>query len=115
MSGDNVTPIRPGLSTAVQAGDRTARRELAAAAEQHIEEVWQLRTQVLEHIKAIEGLCDRMLDLPHVWGVCPAEVADHLDGIEAMLTPCGKPEPSDPDYPAWRRLMAFKEARNIET
>lgn len=78
-----------------------------------VEEVWRLRAQVLEHLGAIEQISERMLELPHVWGVCPDSVAGYLDEIEAMLTPADcepgeEPKAGDQDYSAWRLLVAFK-------
>ncbi|MFZ0501251.1 MAG: hypothetical protein WAU49_05135 [Steroidobacteraceae bacterium] len=82
------------------------------------EKVWHLRAQVFEHVKAIEELCEQMFELPHVYGICPEEVADHLDGIETMLTPADvapgdddPPKPGDENYPAWRRWLVIRDAK----
>lgn len=107
MSAD-VTPIRPGVACL----------KPPAGTLREVEEVWRLRGQVLEHVKAIESLCKRMLELPHVWGVCPADVTGRLDEIEAMLTPEDPedgvdPEPGDSDYRQWRLWLAFRDAQGI--
>lgn len=89
--------------------------EHRADAMHEAEKVWQLRAQVLEHVKAIGELLDQMEELPHVYGISPDGV--DLYGIEVMLTPdddeSDPPKPGDEDYPAWRRWLAIKEAQNL--
>ncbi|MGA7540630.1 MAG: hypothetical protein WBW93_17875 [Steroidobacteraceae bacterium] len=92
--------------------------EHRADAMRDAEKVWQLRAQVLEHVKAIDELLDQMEELPHVYGICPGGV--DLEGIEAMLTPGDVapgdddiPKPGDEDYPAWRRWLAIRKAKNL--
>jgi hypothetical protein len=111
MSTDNVTPIRRRVPTAeIVDFDTRAMRD--------IEEVWRLRAQVLEHIAAMNKLCDRMHELPHVWGIGEVELAECLEQAEAALTPLDDdpddPKPGDESYPAYRLWQSFKAAKNIE-
>lgn len=84
-------------------------------ARREAEKVWQLRAQVIEHVKAIEALCEQMEELP-VYGICADEVVKRLDDIESLLTPAALgpddevPKPGDEDYPAWLRWQAIKDA-----
>ncbi len=90
--------------------------EHRAKARREAEKVLRLRAQALEHLKAVEQLCEQMEELP-VYGICAEEVGNLLDGIERWLTPVDLgpgdevPEPGDEDYPAWCRWLAIKEAK----
>lgn len=97
-------------------GTRAVEAMHGAKARREAEKVWQLRAQVLEHVKAIEALCEQMEELP-VYGICADEVVKRLDDIESLLTPADigpddeLPKLGDEDYPAWCRWLAIKDAQ----
>jgi hypothetical protein len=100
MSADNVIPLHPG------ADERAPILERYVETTRDIEEVWCLRAQVLEHVKAIEELAKRMIELPRMWGVVPQNVAGYLGDVDAMLTPAADCDcdPEDDPKPGVRGL-----------